>query len=53
MDRTSRESAGKTEAPQEICPRQNRQLQRNPSSQLGGKIAVQIGGSTRAGVGRR
>jgi hypothetical protein len=47
MDRTSRESAVKTEAPQEICPTQNRQLRRNPSSQLGDKIAVQIGGSAR------
>jgi hypothetical protein len=33
--------------PQEICPTQNRQLRRNPSSQLGDKIAVQIGGSAR------
>jgi hypothetical protein len=44
MDRASRESAVKTEAPQQICPTQNRQLRRNPSSQLGDKIAVHIGG---------
>jgi hypothetical protein len=47
MDRASRESAVKTEAPQEICPTQNRQLRRNPGSQLGDKIAAQIGGSAR------
>src|SRR5215469_16714858 len=45
MDRTRRESAVKTEAPEEICPTQNRQLQRIPSSPLGDNIAVQIGSS--------
>ena len=47
QDGQKQPSAVKTGAPQGIRPTQNRELRRNPSSQLGDKIAVQIGGVAR------